>query len=145
MVAMSLFWLALPAVVYGLLAMFLLPSNRPPRARSRAVRPPANRAALGANRDQAVDPFDALNLQIRLGVLATQLRSIENDPRLWARARRFQATQHAYDELLAQACRLAGVELAEDDADARLLVGRHRSEPERFREEVELVSRGWTW
>ncbi|WP_449385996.1 hypothetical protein [Cellulomonas soli] len=42
----------------------------------------------------------------------------------------------AYDELLAEACRLAGVE-----------VGPHaKGDPaERFREEVELASRGWAW
>lgn len=189
MVAQSIFWLTLPAVVYGLLASFTLRDDSPPRWRSSAARclrrsrpgrlrrsiTGAPHAAQGhrsaaedpgttgghqttgrhettghretiaarsaRSRTEPVDPFAALTVQIRLGVVATQLRTIENDPRIWARARRFQATQHAYDELLAQACRLAGVEVDADDRRP----GRYRTEPERLREEVELVARGWTW
>lgn len=180
MVAQSIFWLTLPAVVYGLLASFALREDSPPRWRScaarylRRLRLGRGRRSTGGrstgdrgaaevhgavdgrhatdrdgtaevrsvrSRSEPVDPFDALTVQIRLGVVATQLRTIENDPRIWARARRFQATQHAYDDLLAQACLLAGVEV---DADEHR-PGRYRTEPERFREEVELAARGWTW
>ncbi len=153
MVAQSIFWLTLPAVVYGLLASFVLRGDPPPRWQSRAAdvvdrwrTRRADRRSGGTGKDgvrpqHEVDPFDALSVQIRLGVIAAQLRSIEDDPRIWARARRFQATQHAYDDLLAQACRLAGIDL--DEAEHRY--GRNRTEPERLREEVELASRGWTW
>ncbi|WP_169164222.1 hypothetical protein [Cellulomonas taurus] len=82
------------------------------------------------------DPFDALLVQTRLSIVADHLRRLEDDPRAWARAERIIAGQLAYDALLAEACRLAGVEV----------LPRAKGDPwERLREEVELTARGWTW
>lgn len=84
----------------------------------------------------APDPFDALTVQTRLGIVAEHLRVLEEDPHAWARAERMIASQLAYDALLAEACRLAGVEV----------LPRAKGDPwERLREEVELAARGWTW
>lgn len=82
------------------------------------------------------DPFDARLVQTRLSIVAQHLRRLEDDPRAWARAERIIAGQLAYDQLLAEACRLAGVEV----------LPRAKGDPwERLREEVELTARGWTW
>ncbi|MCL3860948.1 hypothetical protein M1R94_08025 [Actinotalea sp. K2] len=146
---MGLFWIALPTVAFGLLAMLLFPEPGPPprwrarlscRTRALATRAAAVRRRLHLTRRPSPppepDPFAALSLQVRLGFLATQLLALEADQRAWARGKRIQATQAAYDDLLDEACRLAGVEL---EATAP------RTEPERFREEIELASRGWSW
>ncbi len=83
-----------------------------------------------------LDPFLALQLQTRLGVVADHVRHLEEDSRAYARAQRIIAGQLAYDALLAEACRLAGVDVLTEAA----------GDPgERFREEVELASRGWSW
>ncbi|WP_255491705.1 hypothetical protein [Actinotalea sp. JY-7876] len=153
MAVQTLLWTLLPTVVYGGLAWLVL--DDPPRvwvrARRWAVRRRAERLGLvrrhGPSRAPlapaaAPDPFDVLAVQVRLGVLAAQLRSLEVDPRAWARGRRIIAAQAAYDALLAEACRLAGVPV---DADAVLAPWGPGREPERFREELELASRGWSW
>lgn len=82
------------------------------------------------------DPFEALRLQVRLGVLAGELRALEGDVQVYAKWHRLRATRAAYDDLLEEACRLAGVPV---DPQAS------RSERERLRVEVELTSRGWSW
>ena len=82
------------------------------------------------------DPFEILRLQTRLGVVADQVRLLEGDDHVYAKAARLRATQAAYDDLLEEACRLAGVPVERD--------GRRR-EQERLREEVELAARGWSW
>jgi len=82
------------------------------------------------------DPFLTLRVQQRLGAVAHHVQMLEHDARTFARAERIIASQLAYDQLLAEACHLAGVEVlpaAKGDAQ------------ERFREEVELAARGWTW
>ncbi|GIG28490.1 hypothetical protein [Cellulomonas marina] len=84
----------------------------------------------------ALDPFDALLLQTRLSAVVSNVRELEDDPTAYARTTRLLACQLAYDALLAEACGLAGIEV-----DRR----RPMDESERFREESELVSRGWTW
>lgn len=82
------------------------------------------------------DPFVTLRVQERLGAVAHHVRRLEGDERTFARAERIIASQLAYDQLLAEACRLAGVEVrAAAKGDAK----------ERFREEVELAARGWSW
>lgn len=139
MVAQTLFWMTLPAVVYGVLASLLLPPDPPPRWRVRLSRWRTRRQVARA--PQPADPFAALSVQIRLGLLATELRALETDPRVWARARRWQAIQAAYDDVLAQACDLAGIDLA-GVVDPP---GRRPTEPERFHEEMELAARGWSW
>jgi hypothetical protein len=97
----------------------------PLRERLRRRRPPPD-----------IDPFDVLRLQMRLGVLADQVRALEADAEVYAKAHRLQATRAAYDDLLGEACRMAGVKLVPES---------RRSEGERLREEVELASRGWSW
>lgn len=137
---MGLMWLGMPAVVYGLVAMTLLPSPRPP-SRWRSWLEPLRSVALRrhGHREPSPappDPFAVLNVQLRLGVVATQVQALEVDPDVWGRGRRMKAAQAAYDALLLEACCLAGVE---HDPSAP------RSEPERFRAEMELASRGWSW
>jgi hypothetical protein len=75
-------------------------------------------------------------VQTRLAIVAEHIRHLEEDRHAWARAERIIAAQLAYDALLAQACRMAGVEV----------LPRAKGDPwERLREEVELIARGWTW
>jgi hypothetical protein len=82
------------------------------------------------------DPFDTLRLQTRLGHLAGEIRRIETAPGVYARAHRLMAVEAAYDDLLDEACRLAGI-----STEAEL----KRGEEKRWREEQELASRGWSW
>jgi hypothetical protein len=82
------------------------------------------------------DPFDTLRLQTRLGHLAGEIRRIETAPRVYARAHRLMAVEAAYDDLLDEACRLAGVPT---EADLQ------RGEEKRWLEEQALTSRGWSW
>ncbi|MBL0884970.1 hypothetical protein [Myceligenerans indicum] len=90
---------------------------------------------------RAPDPLVTLRLQTRLGDLASELRHVEEDPDLFARAHHWRAVQSAYDALLHEACRLAGVPT--DAAPLRL--DEQASADERLREELELSSRGWSW
>jgi hypothetical protein len=175
---MGLVWVVLPMAVFCVVGALLLPEDPPSRALRRVARGVAGRAGrLLAPARRAwrrhhpppppapPDPFEVLALQVRLGLLADQLRVLESDPQVFARARRLMAVRGAYDALLAEACRLAGVELDEDggapvSGDHRAegpLAGEHRagmhrsdavtvvSDDERFREEMELASRGWSW
>ncbi|MBD8059172.1 hypothetical protein IC607_09355 [Cellulomonas sp. JH27-2] len=82
------------------------------------------------------NPFEALRVQSRLGVVADHVRALEVDVHTFARAERIIASQLAYDHLLAEACHMAGIEV-EPAAPG--------DPAERFREEVELTSRGWSW
>jgi len=79
-----------------------------------------------------------LRLQTRLGVLAEQIRAIEADRHVYAKAHRLAATRAAYDDLLEEACVLAGVAV---DGSA----GRRGDESRRYAEELELAARGWSW
>lgn len=89
----------------------------------------------------APDPLVTLRLQSRLGQLAAELRHVEEDPGLYARAHHWFAVQNAYDALLREACRLADLPA---DADP-LRASEHSAADERLREELELSSRGWSW
>ena len=89
----------------------------------------------------APDPLVTLRLQSRLGQLAAELRHVEEDPGLYARAHHWFAVQGAYDALLREACRLAGLPM---DADP-LRADERNAADERLREELELSSRGWSW
>ncbi|SFB23183.1 hypothetical protein SAMN05421867_110120 [Cellulomonas marina] len=115
----------------------------PPSAEARAARPrwwstyvPRPRAAQAAtDTPLGPDPFVALTLQVRLARLGEQVRVLESDPHVWGRARRLIAVEHAYDALLVEACRVAGVTAprAELRPEDRLVV------------ELALAERGWTW
>lgn len=85
------------------------------------------------------DPFAMLTVQEQLSRIAAHIRALDADPKVWARGRRMIAAQTAYDAVLAEACRMAGVDL--DVAPMPLPL----DEPERFREEIELAERGWSW
>jgi hypothetical protein len=87
------------------------------------------------------DPLETLRLQVRLGELAAELRRVEEDPAVYARAHHWFAVQGAYDGLLREACRLAGLPTATEP----LRADDHAAAGERLREELELSSRGWSW
>jgi len=132
-------WLAVLFLFFFLCALLdaVLPHPRPSRLR-RWVQSPIDRLIGRLRRRPCVeaDPFDTLWLQTRLGHLAGEIRRIETTPRIYARAHRLKAAEAAYDDLLDEACRLAGVP---GEADLE------RSEEKRWLEERELASRGWSW
>jgi hypothetical protein len=131
-------WLGVLILFLTLCALLnlLLPHPPPSRWRrwlqqetarvSARVRPPPVREP---------DPFDTLWVQTRLGHLSTKIRRVESTPHVYARAHRLMALEAAYDDLLDEACRLAGVP------------GPDCTHPEekRWQEEQELASRGWSW
>lgn len=140
-------WLVLPALTFSVVLRLIPGTESSPRRRAARDR---RRARVAGVLDRVAtrvrhgrhgappppDPFDALHVQVRLGIVADHLRRLEEDTHAWARAERIIASQLAYDALLAEACRLAGVEV----------LPRAKGDPwERMREEVELASRGWTW
>jgi hypothetical protein len=97
-------------VLMCVLLNLLLP--QPPASRwRRSVQTSAGRLARRLRRHAVPkpDPFDTLRLQTRLGHLAGEIRRIETAPRVYARAHRLMAVEAAYDDLLDEACRLAGV------------------------------------
>ncbi|MBD5785231.1 hypothetical protein IF650_03460 [Cellulosimicrobium terreum] len=87
------------------------------------------------------DPVRTLELQVRLSALAAELRRIEADRDAFARAHHYLAVQGAYDALLREACRLSGFPVE----DAPLRAGFRAGDEERFREEIGLAERGWSW
>jgi hypothetical protein len=93
-------------------------------------------ARLRGERVPSTDPFEALRLQMRLAELSRQLQALEDDDSVYAKAHRLAATRAAYDDLLDEACRLAGV-----DPDPLPPRGVQR----RWEEEVALAERGWSW
>lgn len=140
-------WLVLPALTFSVVLRMIPGAESSPRRRAARERRQARVAGALDHVATRVrhgrhgappppDPFDALHVQMRLGIVADHLRRLEEDTHAWARAERIIASQLAYDALLAEACRLAGVEV----------LPRAKGDPwERMREEVELASRGWTW
>lgn len=104
-------------------------------------RGPRRRTWFRRRRDPAPDPLETLALQVRLSELAAEMRRLEADPDVYARAHHYLAVQGAYDALLREACRLTGLPVE----DAPLRAGFRAGDEERFREELELSSRGWSW
>jgi hypothetical protein len=131
-------WVVVLLVFLGFCVLLNLLLPQPPPARwRRRLQPSVNRLA-GRLRRPAVpepDPFDTLFLQTRLGHLAGEIRRVEAT-RMYAKAHKLMALEAAYDDLLDEACRLAGVA---DEADLK------RGEAKRWLEEQELASRGWSW
>jgi hypothetical protein len=127
----------IPALVFGAIWHLFPSPDEPPRWRT-WLATHLERAAAHLRRPKppVYDPFLVLRVQERLGVVADHVRSLELDPHTFARAERIIASQLAYDQLLAEACQLAGVEIQ---------VVAKGDPAERFREEVELASRGWAW
>ena len=127
----------LPALLFGMVLALFPGEEETPRWRAALARR-LERWAQAVRREPPVttDPFDALWVQDRLTKVADHVRRLEGDTRGYARAERIIASQLAYDQLLAEACRMAGVEVRPHA----------KGDPaERFREEVELASRGWAW
>lgn len=97
--------------------------------------------------NSADDPFEVLALQCRLTALAAEIQRLEQDRSTIALAHHLRATQYAYDALLAEACRLIGLQAeaeappVPDDVAGSWIV----DEETRMRKELELSSRGWTW
>jgi hypothetical protein len=109
----------------------------PPSRWRRRLQPLVKRLTTRLRRTVAeTDPFETLRLQTRLGRVADEIRQIEATPRVYAKAHRLVALETAYDDLLDEACRLAGVS-AEADLE--------RGEQKRWLEEQELATRGWSW
>jgi hypothetical protein len=137
-----MFLFLMPAVAFWIFFGLVSPRvGPPPRWRVRAGRLATRWSAplldrVRRRRTPPADPFEVLRLQTRLGVVADQVRALEADSDVYAKAHRLQATRAAYDDLLGEACRMAGVQLVPET---------RRSEGERLREEVELASRGWSW
>ncbi|ROS76525.1 hypothetical protein [Cellulomonas sp. PhB143] len=101
----------------------------------------AHAVVVARTRPPAVDPLRALRVQLRLTELAAELRRIETDADLFARAHHYLAVQGAYDALLREACGLAGLPVQ----GLVLRAGVHDDPTERLREELELSERGWSW
>ena len=127
----------LPALLFGFLLSLFPGEEDAPRWRVHLagwLRSWADR--LHRPQPEVVDPFAALWVQERLGTVAGHVRRLEGDTHCFARAERIIAAQLAYDDLLRAACGLAGVEVQQ------AAMG---DPAERFRREVELTSRGWSW
>lgn len=138
-------WLLVFLPAFGFVAAGLLyPSPEPPpRWRTRAAGLLERLAKrLRPRPTREIDPFDVLSVQLRLSAIAADLRSIEDEPHMYAKAHHLHAAHVAYDDLLFEACRLAGL-----DAGPRLSfsVPEERRVDQRLREEVDLAALGWTW
>jgi hypothetical protein len=124
------------AIAFLALLDSVLPSSRATwMVRSaRAFRALVRRAR--GERKPPPDPFVVLRVQSRLGILAEEIRRLESDPDGYAKVRRLEALNAAYDDLLEEGCRLAGITATppEEDRPAR-----------RWREERELAEHGWSW
>ncbi|MCL1871284.1 MAG: hypothetical protein FWF90_12830 [Promicromonosporaceae bacterium] len=92
-----------------------------------------------ARKDAEREPLDTLVLQVRLGQMAAELQALA-DSRGFAVAHHTRAAQAAYDALLAEACRRAGLPV-----ETPRRATERATEEERLREELELASRGWSW
>jgi len=98
--------------------------------------------------DPGPDPFVTLHLQRRLALIAGELRTLESEDAdlvYYARAHRIQTRRSAYDQLLTEACRLAGVPIQHPGHRLDPEGGLSRTEDERFAAEIELATRGWHW
>jgi hypothetical protein len=80
------------------------------------------------------DPFETLGIQLRLTRLAAEIRRLELNDGRWARVHHLRAAQAAYDDVLAEACRLLSIPVTDAVAPVRRLLA-----------ETELRSRGWSW
>lgn len=134
---LSFGFLFVPALVFGAIWMLFPSPDEQPRWRTAAALQLERLAdRLRPTPPPQYDPFTTLRVQERLGVVADHVRALELDTHTFARAERIIASQLAYDQLLAEACQLAGVEVQ---------VVAKGDPAERFREEVELAARGWAW
>jgi hypothetical protein len=84
--------------------------------------------------EPAPDPFVSLSVQGHLSRVAWEIRRLERDDALWARAHHLRAALLAYDELLREAAALAGIPVPHAPAPIRRLIL-----------ESQLQSSGWSW
>jgi len=152
MVIQSVLWMVLPGVFLGLTAVLMPGPGLTPRWRRRlrqgldrigswcSARFTRRRPDVGDPEEP--DPFEVLAVQMRLAVVAAHLRDLEGDQQVWGLRRRLEATQAAYDDLLAEACQLAGIPIERPPVGPQV---RHRTEPERLDDELALAERGWSW
>jgi hypothetical protein len=83
-----------------------------------------------------VNPFSALEIQLSLARLERELLQLDQcDDRKFGRAHHYYAALGAYDQLLAEACGLAGIAASPRPGDPAW----------RMVADVELRVRGWTW
>jgi len=131
-------WLAVLFVFALLCALLNAVLPHPPARWRRRLQPSVERLTGRFRRraEPEPDPFDTLRLQTRLGYLAGKIRRVEATPRMYAKAHKLMALEAAYDDLLDEACRLAGIP-AETDLE--------RGEEKRWLEEQALAARGWSW
>lgn len=133
-------WFVLVVVALLLVAValeFVVPTSLRPSQRLWLARLAAPlRHRLRPRPAEQDDPFAILWLQERLGVLADEIRRLEHDQQVYRRVHRLTVTRAAYDDLLDEACRLAGVTVPRESP---------RSDAGRWREERELAERGWSW
>lgn len=120
-----------PVLVFGVVDAVLSPAdNRLARfgdwAFDRAVR---------RRRSVPLDPFATLSVQLRLERLARELEELAARPRQAARSHHLRVAAAAYDDVLVEACRLAGI------PTTLLPPGR----PGRLERETALRARGWNW
>lgn len=90
---------------------------------------------LRGSRHVLPDPFATIHLQHRLGVVADQIRVLEDNSYVYAKAQRLIAHRAAYDDLLDEAFTMAGLPLPEEG----------RGEARRLDAELALAGRGWSW
>jgi hypothetical protein len=88
------------------------------------------------------DPFEVLRVQMRLAVLADEVRALERSEDVYALGHHLRATEAAYDAMLIRACHLAGVPTSAPPTTPATVP---QSPHDRFRAEVELAARGWSW
>ena len=131
-------WAAALVVLVLLCALLGHVLPHPPSRWRKRLQPLTERVAarLARRTVPEVDPFETLRLQVRLGHLARKIQRVEAAPRIYAKAHRLMALEAAYDDLLDEACRLAGVPAEVD---------RERGEQKRWLAEQELATRGWSW
>lgn len=131
-------WVVMLVAVVLLWALLRMVLPRPPSRRRRRLEGVVTKASdrVRHRGPPAPDPFEALRLQSRLSALAGEIRGLEADPTVYAKVHRLVALRAAYDDLLDEACRLAGVpEIPHEQ----------RGEALRWQEEQELAARGWSW
>jgi hypothetical protein len=131
-----------PAVVFGIASFTVPAAGRTTRWRTHAAERLERLAKHLRHKPKEPDPFEVLSVQMRLSVIAADIRAIEDEPHLYARAHHLHAARVAYDDLLAEACRLAGLE---PGPRMSFSVPEEKRFDERLREEVELTALGWTW
>lgn len=93
-----------------------------------------HRRAVGAHPppSTAPDPFATLAVQVRLSRVAAELRRL--DGARWAAGHHLAAATMAYDDLLAEAAELSGIDVPDISRSVRRLLL-----------EAQLHAAGWTW